>query len=313
MLLTNVLRKRIITSVNFFINNFFGGLFIMKKIIALALSMILIVCALLTAGCNDNGGETEGVVKAIDISLTDELYAFGVAKDDAELLAKTNEYIAKVKADGTLDAICEKYFGEGTPTAVVSAKEDSSKDQLIIATNSEFAPFEYKEGSNYFGIDMELAKGLADYLGKELVIKDVDFEAVCTTVESGHADIAIAGLTVNETRKESVTFSDSYYVASQVLIVKADDTSFDECKTAEDVLAVIAQQTGKIGGQSSTTAQYYVQGDEEWEFPGIKNMEWVGYTSGALAVNDMLAGNIKYVMIDKAPALTIVDSINAVN
>ena len=284
----------------------------MKKIIALALSMVIVVCALLMTGCNNNG--SGDVVKTIDISLTDELYAFGVAKDNAELLAKTNEYIAKVKADGTLDAICEKYFGEGTPTAVVSATKDNSKDQLVIATNSEFAPFEYKEGSNYYGIDMELAKGLADYLGKELVIMDVDFEAVCTTVESGNADIAIAGLTVNETRKQSVTFSDSYYIASQVLIVKADDTSFDECKTAEDVLAVIAnQQNGKIGGQSSTTAQYYVQGDEDWDFPGIANMQWVGYNSGALAVNDMLAGNINYVMIDKAPAIVITDSINAVN
>lgn len=283
----------------------------MKKIIALALAMMLIACVFVMTGC---GESTSGAVKTIDISLTDELYAFGVAKDDAELLQKTNEYIAKVKEDGTLDAICEKYFGEGTPTAVVSAAKDDSKDQLVIATNSEFAPFEYKEGSNYYGIDMELAKGLADYLGKELVIVDVDFEAVCTTVESGNADIAIAGLTVNETRKQSVTFSDSYYVASQVLIVKADETAFDACKTAEDVLAVIAtKEAGKIGGQSSTTAQYYVEGDEDWGFDGISNMKWVGYTSGSLAVNDMLAGNLDYVMIDQAPALVIVESINALN
>ncbi len=283
----------------------------MKKIMALVLAMMLIACAVVMTGC---GASTGSAVKTIDISLTDELYAFGVAKDDAELLQKTNEYIAKVKADGTLDAICEKYFGEGTPTAVVSAAKDDSKDQLVIATNSEFAPFEYKEGANYYGIDMELAKGLADYLGKELVIVDVDFEAVCTTVESGNADIAIAGLTVNETRKQSVTFSDSYYVASQVLIVKADETAFDACKTAEDVLAVIAEKaSGKIGGQSSTTAQYYVEGDADWGFDGISNMKWVGYTSGALAVNDMLAGNLDYVMIDQAPAMAIVESINAVN
>ena len=284
----------------------------MKKIIALVLTLILSASCVLMTGCGNI--EDGDVVKAIDVSLTDELYAFGVAKDNAELLAKTNEYIAKVKTDGTLDAICQKYFGDGTPTAVVSAEKDSSKDQIVIATNSEFAPFEYKEGSNYYGIDMGLAKGLADYLGKELVILDVDFEAVCTTVETGAADIAIAGLTVNETRKQSVTFSDSYYVASQVLIVKADDTAFDNCKTAEDVLSVIAaKESGKIGGQSSTTAQYYVVGDEEWEFDGIKNMKWVGYNSGALAVNDMLAGNIDYVMIDKAPALSIVEAINAVN
>ena len=284
----------------------------MKKLLSLALAALLVVSCFLMAGCGEK--EQKDVVKTIDISLTDELYAFGVKKNDAELLAKVNEYIAKVKADGTLDAICDKYFGNGTPTAVVSAARDSSKDQLVVVTNSEFAPFEYKEGSSYYGIDMELVKGLADFLGKELVILDVDFEVVCQNVEAGNADIAVAGLTINPTRLESVTFSDSYYTASQVLIVKADDTSFDNCKTAEDVLAVIAEKkSGKIGGQTDNTAQYFVKGDEGWEFDGLPNMTWVGYTSGALAVNDMLAGNLDYVMIDKAPAIVITKSVNSVN
>jgi len=284
----------------------------MKKILSLALAALFVVSCFLMAGCGKK--EHKDVVKTIDISLTDELYAFGVKKNDAELLAKVNEYIAKVKADGTLDAICKKYFGDGTPTAVVSATKDSSKDQLVVVTNSEFAPFEYKEGSSYYGIDMELVKGLADFLGKELVILDVDFEAVCQNVEAGNADIAVAGLTINETRLQSVTFSDSYYTASQVLIVKADDTAFDTCKTADDVLAVIAaKKSGKIGGQTDTTAQYFVKGDEDWGFDGLSNMTWVGYPSGALAVSDMLAGNLDYVMIDQAPATVIAKSVNAVN
>ena len=284
----------------------------MKKLLSLALAALLAVSCFLMAGCGEK--EHKDVVKTIDISLTDELYAFGVKKNDAELLAKVNEYIAKVKADGTLDAICEKYFGNGTPTAVVSATKDSSKDQLVVVTNSDFAPFEYKEGSSFYGIDMELVKGLADFLGKELVILDVDFEAVCQNVEAGNADIAVAGLTINETRLQSVTFSDSYYTASQVLIVKADDTSFDACKTADDVLAVIAEKkSGKIGGQTDNTAQYFVKGDEDWGFDGLSNMTWVGYTSGALAVNDMLAANLDYVMIDEAPAVVIAKSVNAVN
>ncbi len=96
----------------------------------------------------------EGVITAqvVDIDLTSEEYAFGVDKNQPELLEKTNEYIAKIMADGTFDEICMKYFGDGTPTPVVSAVEDPSKDQLLVATNAAFEPFEYMEGENYLGI-----------------------------------------------------------------------------------------------------------------------------------------------------------------
>ena len=237
----------------------------MKKLASrLAAAGMIAVMAFAMAGCGNTGASGTGVVKTIDISLTDEQYAFGVDKTNDELLKQTNEYIAQIKEDGTLDEICEHYFGDGTPVGVTSAKEDSSKDQLIVSTNAEFSPFEYKEGDTFYGIDMELAAGLAEYLNKELVILDVDFEAVCTYVDTGKADMAIAGLTINETRKESVNFSDSYYTASQVVIVPADDTSFDDCTTADDVLAVIAaKDEGKIGGQSGTTAEFFVKGDAD--------------------------------------------------
>lgn len=279
--------------------------------------MMAATMAAMIAGCtsgSNSGNAGSGVVKTINISLTDEQYAFGVNKNDADLLAKTNEYIATVKQDGTLDEICEHYFGDGQPVGVTSATEDSSKDQLVIATNAEFSPFEYKEGDTFYGIDMELAQGLADYLGEELVILDVDFEAVCTYVDTGKADMAIAGLTINETRKESVNFSDSYYTASQVVIVPSGNTEFDSCQSAEDVLGVIAEKaSGKVGGQSGTTAEYFVKGDADWGFEGLSNMTWVGYSSGSLAVNDMLSNNIDYVIIDEAPANMIVKKVNLAN
>lgn len=287
----------------------------MKKLISKIAAVGLVAAmAMSLAGCGAGAGSGAGVVKTIDISLTDEQYAFGVDKNNADLLEQTNKYIEQIKSDGTLDSICEHYFGDGEPVGVTSAKEDDSKDQLVVATNAEFSPFEYKEGDTFYGIDMELAQGLAEYLNKELVILDVDFEAVCTYVDTGKADMAIAGLTINETRKESVNFTDSYYTASQVLIVPSKDTAFDSCETADDVLAVLADQdAGRIGGQSGTTAEFYVKGDSDWGFDGISNMSWVGYTSGSLAVNDMLSGNINYVMIDKAPAEMIVKKVNAAN
>ena len=251
--------------------------------------------------------------KVIDIDLTQEEYAFGVDKDQPELLEQVNTFIEKIKVNGTFDAICDKYFGDGTPEPVSSAKEDATKDQLVVATNAAFEPFEYTVGDKYAGIDMEIAGLLAKELGKELVIVNMDFDAVCLTVGQHKCDIAMAGLTVKEERKEFVTFSTSYYNASQKLIVKASDTTFDACKTADDVTAILAKKdkATKIGVQTGTTGQFFVEGDADWGFDGFA-VTSVGYKNGSLAVQDMLNGNLDYVVIDSAPAACIVDKLNAV-
>ena len=95
-------------------------------------------------------------VRVIDIDLTSEQYAFGVDKEQPELLEKTNEFIAKIMEDGTFDEICNHYFGDGEPVMVKSAEYDESKDQLVVATNAGFEPFEYMKGEDYCGIDMEM-------------------------------------------------------------------------------------------------------------------------------------------------------------
>ncbi len=285
----------------------------MKKIISLVLVVVCVLSmTMVFAGCG--GSTSSSKVKVIDIALTDEEYAFGVTKDDPELLASVNEFIGQIKEDGTLDEVMDKYFGDGEPVGVTSAEADADKDQLVVVTNAEFAPFEYTDGGVYYGVDMELAKLLADYLDKELVIMNVDFDSVCLTVGEGLADIAMAGLTINETRTQSVTFTDSYYTASQYLITMEDDTTFDECKTVEDVETILNGFDDKttIGVQSGTTGQYYTEGDEGWGFAGFP-VKCTGYASGALAVQDMVNGNIKYVIIDQAPAEYIVAGINKVN
>lgn len=186
-------------------------------------------------------------VKVIDVPLTVEEYAFGVDKNQPELLAAANEVLATIKADGSLDAIIAAYAtGEGIKP-VTSAQFDAAKadQQLVVATNAAFAPFEYKEGDQFAGIDMEIAALIAEKLGLELVIMDMDFDAVVTSVGKNGVDIAMAGLTVNETRKQSVNFSESYYNAAQVILVKENETAFDNCKTADDVLAVLASKAPK--------------------------------------------------------------------
>lgn len=284
----------------------------MKKIVALLLASLMLVCAF--ASCS----KASAGVKVIDIDLTQEEYAFGVDKNQPELLEKVNTFIEKIMADGTFDEICDHYFGDGEPVAVKSVAEDPAKadKQLVIATNAAFEPFEYTNdgGATYLGIDMEIAALLADYLGMELVINNMDFDAVCLAVGQHKCDIAMAGLTVKAEREEHVTFSKSYYNAAQKLIVKADDTTFDACKTADDVVAIMNgyDKSVKIGVQNGTTAQFYVEGDADWGFDGLP-VECKGYANGALAVNDLINGNINFVIIDSAPAACIAAAYNAMN
>ena len=279
------------------------------RLIAVALVAVFALAAL--AACADKNDVT---AKVIEIELTDEEYAFGVDKDQPELLEQVNDFIKEIMDNGTFEEICSKYFGDGTPSPVQSATLDTSKDQLVVATNAAFEPFEYKDGDSYLGIDMEIAYLLAQKLGKELVIQHMDFDAVCLSVGQHTCDIAMAGLTINETRKQYVTFSDPYYKASQKIIVRSDDDRFDGCKTVEDVENILKSldKETTIGVQSGTTGQKYVKGDADWGFDGFP-VECKEYKNGSLAVQDMLNGNIDYVIIDSEPAKFITESINAMS
>ena len=295
----------------------------MKKLLSLSLAMLLAISMIGCGSSEESSSATSDsqsatsdapATKVIDIDLTEEEYAFGVDKDQPELLEQVNDFIAKIKEDGTLDEIMDKYFGGGEPTPVVSAELDTSKDQLVVATNASFEPFEYMDGDSYVGIDMEIAALLAEELDQELVIQNMEFNAVCLSVGQHQCDIAMAGLTVNTEREEYVTFSDTYYQASQRVITTGDDTTFDDCTDAASVEAILNELSAsdKIGVQNGTTGQFYVEGDEEWGFPGLP-AECVPYSNGSLAVQDLIHGNLTYVIIDAAPAQCITDALNAMN
>jgi ABC-type amino acid transport substrate-binding protein len=285
----------------------------LTKIIALVLALVCICTAFAACGGNkdDKDKEKTPAVKVINYDLTNEQYAFGVDKDQPELLTKVNEILKEMKSDGTFDAICNNNFGSGTPQAVKSAVLDKSKDQLIVATNAEFEPFEYMKGENYYGVDMEMAAYIAKKLGKELVIKNMNFDAVCLSVGQHKCDIAMAGLTISEDRKEYVNFSDPYYEASQRLIVKGTDTTFDACKSADDVNAILNSLTEdkKIGCQQGTTGNSFIEGSNDLGFPGLK-AKAVAYKNGSLAVQDLINNGVDYVIIDAAPAERIAKAIN---
>ena len=154
----------------------------------------------------------------------EEEYAICLKKGNDELLDKINGALEELKEDGTVDDIMNNYIGDNIGETPYESPEDvdRSNGTLIMATNAEFEPYEYREGDTIVGIDADIAQAICDKLGYELEIDDMEFDAILAAVQSGKADFGAAGMTVTEDRLESVDFTDTYANASQVIIVKAD-------------------------------------------------------------------------------------------
>ncbi len=183
-------------------------------------------------------------IKMIDIALSSENYGIGIDPAQADLKTKIDNILAEKAAE--IDAIKDKYMNSEKDkyVGIVSAAKDVSKadSQLVVATNAEFAPWEYKEGNQYYGIDMEIAKLLADELGMELVIDDMDFDMVVGAVGKQGVDIAMSGITITAERMGVINFSTPYYTEAIVAVCKADDTSLDKVGTVVDMLDVICNK-----------------------------------------------------------------------
>ena len=170
--------------------------------------------------------EVDGLA-IMDESLSEENYAIGFKKGNAELIASVNKALAEMKADGTLDAIFAKYLA-GDYTAIkpedIDLNVGAKGGKLYVGTEAGFAPYELKVGTGYIGIDVEMCATIAKKLGRELVILNMNFDALPTAVSTGKVDMICAGITVTDERKENMDFSDNYVVgAKQVAVVRADD------------------------------------------------------------------------------------------
>ena len=167
------------------------------------------------------------------------------------------------------------------------AKEDNT---LVMGTNAAFPPYEFvDDNNNIVGIDAEIAAKLAEKLGMELEIKDMEFDSLITACAGGSVDVVLAGLTVTDERKESVNFSDSYATGIQVIIVKEGS----DIATADDLEGKL------IGVQSGTTGDIYCTDDY-----GQENVKQ--YANGALAVAALQNNQIDCVIIDNEPAKNFV-------
>lgn len=162
---------------------------------------------------------------------------------------------------------------------------------LTMATNAYFPPYEYYDGKDIIGIDADIAKAIADKMGLELKIEDMEFDSIITAVSTGKADLGLAGMTVTPDRQKNVDFSDSYATGIQSVIVKEDST----------ITKIDDLQGKKIGVQLSTTGDIYATDD-------FGKDSVVQYNKGNDAVMALTQGQVDAVIIDNEPAKSYVEA-----
>jgi polar amino acid transport system substrate-binding protein len=172
------------------------------------------------------------------------------------------------------------------------------KGKLIMATNAAFPPYEYIEGDGFAGIDVEVATAIAEKLGLELEIADMEFDSIVESVKNGKADIGLAGMTITPERQEIVNFTTSYATGVQVIIVKEGSP----ITSVDDLFADGASHT--IGVQRNTTGDLYTTWDLEDEGKATINR----YSKGSEAVQALLTGKVDCVVIDNEPAKAFVEA-----
>lgn len=183
-----------------------------------------------------------------------------------------------------------------------SASGESSIDKIkaagkiVMATNAQFEPFEYIDGTDFKGIDIEISQKIADELGVDLEIHDVKFESVIAEITTGKANFAAAGLSITPERLENVDFSDEYFSATQSIVVMKEGSSVAKPEDLKDKV---------VGVQTGTTADTYVTDKDGENNVGVKEVK--RYNSFVDAVNDLMTGRLDAVVMDDFPANKLVE------
>ncbi len=185
-----------------------------------------------------------------------------------------------------------------------------SDDTIYVQTNAFFAPFEYYEGTEIVGVDVDIMNKVGEKMGKKVVFKDGDFGIIIDTVHQGKtADAGAAGITITDERKEKVDFSIPYYTSVQYVIWEAGNADFVTSKATDGTDMILWENLGgkKIGVQLDTTGNLYVQGEIDGvDFDGVlkdSGAECKKYESAQMAVEAMFGSDaLDCVVVDELPA-----------
>lgn len=178
----------------------------------------------------------------------------------------------------------------GSSDGIVVPDNIKSSGKIVMSTNAEFPPFESKDNNKIVGIDVDIANVIAEKLGAQLSINDVDFNSLVMELKSGKCDFVAAGMSITDDKKENVDFSDPYFDATQSIIVLKGSP----VKSRTDL------NGKKVGVQEGTTGDTYCTNEKGQN--DIKVKETVRYNKGADAVTDLINGRLDAVVIDDFPA-----------
>ena len=187
----------------------------------------------------------------------------------------------------------DKANDESTEATEANDEGNKPKPVLKMATNAYFQPYEFYKDGKIVGIDAEIAAAIAEYLGYELVIEDMEFDTIITAVKAGSVDFGMAGMTITEDRLLEVDFSNSYATGVQSVIVKVDSP----ITKVDDLFADGA--TYKAGVQQGTTGDIYATGD-------LGESRVTPYNNANNAVLALIGGDVDCVIIDNEPAKALV-------
>lgn len=251
----------------------------MRKILALLVGALIL--ATFVVGCS-SAPESQ---TSMEVTVVDEPEGSESTEASAEA---SSEASAEESSEASADASAEASAATGEAGEVMTAILEDGK--LVMLTNAAFPPYEYLGSDNSpAGIDVDIAQAIADELGVELEVVDMDFDGLIPALVSGRGNIVLAGMTVDEERKQSVDFSEPYADATQVLIVPAEGATV----TSEDDL------TGKtVGVQLGTTGDLLASGMD-----GVTVQQ---YKTGLEAAMDLKNGRLDAVMLDQLPSESIV-------
>ena len=191
-------------------------------------------------------------------------------------------------------------------------------DEIIVQTNAFFAPFEYYEGEEIVGVDVEIMNMVGEKLGKKITFKNVEFSAIIDNVKEGKVcDAGAAGITITDERKEKVDFSTPYYTSVQYVIFAADSDIAKRGAEGSQYIVWEAMAGKTIGVQTDTTGWIYTDGeinataaDESYGYDGVlygTDTSMASFDNAQLAADGIKAHQIDVVIIDQLPAQYIVD------
>ena len=293
----------------------------MKKIIALVMALLMVVCTLAACG----GKSNEDFVATDAADLIKEDFGIAVRKGNSALLAEVNKVVDAWVKDGTMTKYVDYYTqlsdyeagkeGVTAPEAgdlKVSWDFGSATETITVYTESGFAPFEFLSGNKVIGVDIAIMSQVALNMGKKIDVQDVAFDTIPTCVQQSTGDaVGAAGMTISEERMETVDFSNVYYSSTLVIvsdkkapIASVKDLAGKKVAVQEGTSGdLIISAAAEEGGHSYVTEDD--DGNEITVTIKAAGAEVMRYKQYALAFADLKAGRVDAILMDKLPALTM--------